>query len=77
MHEYLKKGLRPQSMKSRNRESRKSDKCASTRHTSTVHTMSSSEKRQELVLVKRRHEALERQYQVSIRPREQENRLNF
>ena len=39
--------------------------------------MSSSEKRHELALVKRRHEELERQYQVSIRLKEQENRLMF
>ena len=52
------------SKKSRKRESHKSDKSASTRHTSTVHTMSSSEKRHELALVKRRHEELER-HQVS------------
>ena len=57
--------------------SHKSDKSASTRHTSTVRTMSSSEKRHELALVKRRHEELERQYQVSLRLKEQENRLQF
>ena len=34
------------------RQSHKSDKSASTRHASTVHTMSSSEKRQDLALVK-------------------------
>ena len=39
--------------------------------------MSSSEKRLELNLVKRRHEMLERQYQVSLRVKEQENRLKF
>ena len=39
--------------------------------------MSSSEKRHELALVKRRHEELERQYQVSLRLKEQENRLKF
>ena len=39
--------------------------------------MSSSEKRHELALVKRRHEELERQYQVSIRLKEQENRPKF
>ena len=39
--------------------------------------MSSSEKRHELALVKRRHEELERQYQVSLRLKEQENRLMF
>ena len=55
----------------------KSNKSASTRHTSTVRTMSSSEKRHELALVKRRHEELERQYQVSLRLKEQENRLKF
>ena len=58
-------------------DSHKSDKSASTRHTSTVRTMSSSEKRHELALVKRRHEELERQYQVSLRLKEQENRLKF
>ena len=42
---------------------------------STVRTMSSSEKRHELALVKRRHEELETQYQVSTRLKEQENRL--
>ena len=41
---------------SRKLDSHKSDKSASTRHTSTVRTMSSSEKRHELALVKRRHE---------------------
>ena len=55
----------------------KSNKSASTRHTSIVRTMSSSEKRHELALVKRRHEELERQYQVSLRLKEQENRLKF
>ena len=60
---------------SRKRDSHKSDKSASTRHTSTVRTMSSSEKRHELALVKRRHEELERQYQVSLRLKEQENVL--
>ena len=54
-----------------------SDKSASSRHTSTVHTMSSSEKRQELALVKPRHEELERQYQVSVRLKEQEDCLKF
>ena len=44
---------------------------------STARTMSSSEKRPELASVKRRHEELERQYQVSIRFKEQENRLKF
>ena len=39
--------------------------------------MSSSERRHELALVKRRHEELERQYQVSIRLKEQENRLKL
>ena len=39
--------------------------------------MSSSEKRHELALVKRRHEELERQYQVSLRLTEKENRLKF
>ena len=39
--------------------------------------MSSSEKRDELALAKRRHEELERQYQVSIKLKEQENRLKF
>ena len=63
------------SKESRKCESHKSDKSASTRHTSTVRTMSSSEKRHELALVKRRHEELERQYQVSLRLKEQENRL--
>ena len=43
----------------------------------TVHTMSSSEKRNEVALVKRRHEELKRQYQVSIRPKEQDNRLKI
>ena len=62
---------------SRKLDSHKSDKSASTRHTSTVRTMSSSEKRHELALVKRRHEELERQYQVSLRLKEQENRLKF
>ena len=62
---------------SRKLDSHKSDKSASTRHTSTVRTMSSSEKRHELALVKRRHEELERQYQVSLRLKEQENRLMF
>ena len=41
-------------------DSHKSDKSASTRHTSTARTMSSSEKRHGLALVKRRHEELER-----------------
>ena len=62
---------------SRKLDSHKSDKSASTRHTSTVRTMSSGEKRHELVLVKRRHEELERQYQVSLRFKEQENCLKF
>ena len=61
----------------RKQESLKSDKSASTRHTSTVHNMSSSEKRHELASVKRRHEELERQYQVSVRLKEQDNRLKF
>ena len=61
----------------RKHESYKSDKSASTRHTSNVRTMSSSEKRHALPLVKGRHEELERQYQVSIRLKEQENRLKF
>ena len=39
--------------------------------------MSSSEKRHELAVVKRRHEELEREYQVSIKFKEQENRLKF
>ena len=39
--------------------------------------MSSSEKRHEIVLVKRRHEQLESQYQVSIRLKEQEGCLKF
>ena len=39
--------------------------------------MPSSEKRHELALVKRRHEELDRQYQVSIRHEEQENRLKI
>ena len=65
------------SEESRNGESHESDKSASTRHTSTVHTMSSNEKRHELALVKRRHEELERQYHVSLRLNEQENRLKF
>ena len=42
-----------------------------------IRRLSSSEKRHELALVKRRHEELERQYQVSIRLKEQENRLKF
>ena len=54
------------SKESRKRDSHKSDISASTRHTSTVHTISSSEKRHELALLKRRHEELERQYQVSF-----------
>ena len=62
---------------SRKLDSHKSDKSAFFRHTSTVRTMSSSEKRHELALVKRRHEELERQYQVSLRLKEQENRLKF
>ena len=60
---------------SRKLDSHKSDKSTSTCHTSTVRTMSSSEKRHELALVKRRHEELERQYQVSLRLKEQESRL--
>ena len=39
--------------------------------------MSSSERRHELALVKRRHEELERQYQVSIRLKQQENTLKL
>ena len=39
--------------------------------------MSSSEKRHEIVSVKRRHEELEKQYQVSVRLKEQENCLKF
>ena len=39
--------------------------------------MSSSEKRHELALVKRRHVELPRQYQVSVRLKEQENRPEF
>ena len=62
---------------SRKLDAHKSDKSASTSHTSTVCTMSSSEKRYELALVKRRHEELERRYQVSIRLKEQDNRLKF
>ena len=62
---------------SRKLDSHKSDKSASTRHTSTVRTKSSSEKRHELDLVKRRHEELERQYQVSLVLKEQESRLKF
>ena len=58
---------------SRKLDSHKYDKSASTRHTSTVRTMSSSEKRHELALVKRRWG----QYQVSLRLKEQENRLKF
>ena len=58
---------------SRKLDSHKSDK--SVPHTSTVRTMSSSEKRHELALLKRRHEEVERQYQVSLRFKEQENRL--
>ena len=65
------------SKESRKHESYKSDKSSSTRHTSTVHTMSSSEKRHELDLVKRCHEMLERQYQVSLRLKEQDNCLKF
>ena len=78
-HEYLKKRSKVsnKSKESRQRESHKSDKSASTRHTSTVHTVSSSEKRHELAFVKRRHEELERQYQVTLRLKEQENRLKF
>ena len=60
---------------SRKLDSHKSDKSASTRHTSTVRTMSSSEKRHELASVKRRHEELERQYQLSIRLKARENHL--
>ena len=48
------------SKESRKRKTRKSDESASTCHTSTVYTMSSSEKRYELTLVKWRHEELER-----------------
>ena len=62
---------------SRKLDSHKSDKSASTRHTSTVRTRSSKEKLHELALVKRRHEELERQYQVSLRLKEQENRPKF
>ena len=65
------------SKESRKHESHKSDKSASNRHTSTVLTMSSSEKRHELALIKRRHEELKRQNQVSIRFKEQKNRLKF
>ena len=39
--------------------------------------MSSSEKRHELALLKRRHEELERQYQVFLSLKEQENSLKF
>ena len=39
--------------------------------------MSLSEKRHELAFVKRRHEELERQYQVSIRLKEQEKCPKF
>ena len=59
---------------SRKLDSHKSDKSASTRH---VCTRSSSEKRHELALVKRRHEELERQCQVSIRLKEQKNVLSL
>ena len=45
--------------------------------TPTVRTMSSSEKRHELALVKRRHEELEWHYQVSLRLKEQENPLKI
>ena len=62
---------------SRQLDSHKSDKFASTRHTATVHTMSSIEKQHELALIKRRHEELERQYQVSIGLKEQENRFSL
>ena len=62
---------------SRKLDSHMSDKSSSIRHTSTVRTMSSSEKRHKLALVKRCHEELERQYQVSLRLKEQENRLKF
>ena len=62
---------------SRKLDSHKSDNFASTRHMSTVRTMSSSEKRPELASAKRRHEELERQYQISIRFKEQENRFKF
>ena len=55
------------SKESKKHDSHKSDKSASTRLTSTVHTMSSSEKRHEVALIKRHHKKLERQYQVSIR----------
>ena len=59
---------------SRQLDSHKSDKSAFTSHTATGRTMSSSEKRHELALVKRHHEELERQYQISIRLKEQKNR---
>ena len=62
---------------SRKLDSHKSYKYASTRHTSTVRTMSWIEKRHELALVIRRHEEPERQYQLPIRLKEQENRLKF
>ena len=39
--------------------------------------MSSKERRHELSLVKRRHDELERQYLVSIKFKEQQNRLKF
>ena len=42
-----------------------------------IHTISSSEKRHEFALIKRRHEELERQYQVSVRLKEQENCLKL
>ena len=53
---------------SRKLDSHESDKSASTRHTSTVRTM---------LFVKRRHEELEKRYQVSLRLKEQQNRLKF
>ena len=65
------------SKESRKIEPQKPDKSASTRHTTTVHTMSMSEKRHELALVKWRHEELESQYQVYLRLKEQENCLKF
>ena len=39
--------------------------------------MSSKERRHELSLVKRRHDELERQYLVSIKFKDQQNRLKF
>ena len=65
------------SKESRNRESHGSDKYAPTQHNLDSSHYSSSEKRHELTLIKRRHEQLERQYQLSIRLKEQENRLMF